>query len=123
MGLKGFVKTLAIGAGAMYFLDPEQGEQRRARLRDQVASWQGDMQDLWDSGRRDLEYRARGLQADVKSGVTGNSRVNTLLGQFDNTHEMGPGPRLLSLGGGSTLYGCCVGPAARSSRYRVTSRG
>ena len=111
MGLKGFVKTLAIGAGAMYFLDPEQGEQRRARLRDQVASWQGDMQDLWDSGRRDLEYRARGLQADVKSGVTGNSRVNTLLGQFDNTHEMGPGPRLLSLSGGGllTLYGLLRG--------------
>lgn len=111
MGLKGFVKTLAIGAGAMYFLDPEQGEQRRTQLRDKVKGWQDDMLDLWESGRRDLEYRARGLQADVKSGVTGDSRVNTLLGQFDNTREMGPGPRLLSLGGGGllTLYGLLRG--------------
>ncbi len=116
MSLKGLVKTLAVGAGAMYFLDPEQGEQRRAQLRDKVTGWQDDMLDLWESGRRDLEYRARGLQADVKSGVTGSggtggSDVNTLLGQFDNTREMSPGPRLLSLGGGGllALYGLLRG--------------
>lgn len=111
MGLKGLVKTLALGAGAMYFMDPEQGEQRRAQLRDKVTGWQDDMLDLWESGRRDLEYRARGLQADVKSGVAGNDDVNSLLGQFDNTREMGPGPRLLSLGGGGllALYGLLRG--------------
>ncbi len=111
MGLKGFVKTLAIGAGAMYFLDPEQGEKRRTELRDKVTGWQDDVLDLWESGRRDLEYRARGLQADVKSGVNGNGDVNMLLGQFNGAQEMGPGPRLLSLGGGSllSLYGLLRG--------------
>lgn len=111
MGVKGFMRTLAIGAGAMYFLDPEQGERRRARLRDQVLSWQSDMLDLWDAGRRDLKYRARGLQADVKSGVTGTSEEKTLLGQIKPTQQMAPGPRLLSLGGGGllTLYGLLRG--------------
>jgi uncharacterized membrane protein len=111
MGLKGLVKTLALGAGAMYFLDPEQGEKRRAELRGKVTGWQDDMLDLWESGRRDLKYRARGLQADVKSGVTGGSDASTLLGQLNGGQAMAPGPRLLSLGGGGllALYGLLRG--------------
>jgi uncharacterized membrane protein len=55
---------LGVGAGLMYFLDPQSGDRRKALLRDQLNSLRNDANDLVDSGVRDLRNRARGLMAE-----------------------------------------------------------
>ena len=113
MGLKGFVRTLAIGAGAMYFMDPEQGARRRAQARDRFTALQHDMEDLWESGTRDLQNRVQGLQSELQSRVSGENQGNAmgLLSQTAAVQQMAPGFRLLSLGGGGllSLYGLLRG--------------
>lgn len=113
MGVKGLVRTLALGAGAMYFLDPELGEQRRQQIGDRVASLQQDAQDLWKSGTRDLQDRLQGVQTEVRSKMSGEGQGDGLglLSQTASAPEMAPGFRLLSLGGGGllSLYGLLRG--------------
>lgn len=114
MGLRGFLTTLGLGAGTMYFYDPDQGERRRAMLRDQATKMQNDMQDLWSKGTRDLQNRAQGFQSRARSMVTGEAFATgnqAGAGAMEMPVEWDPGQRLLALGGGSilTLYGLIRG--------------
>lgn len=54
----------AIGAGLMYFMDPEQGGRRKAQIRNQVIHLQHQGDDAIDTAVRDLRNRARGLMAE-----------------------------------------------------------
>jgi hypothetical protein len=55
--------ALALGAGAMYLCDPQQGRTRRARLSDRISSRASDVRDFAAAARRDVVNRARGLRA------------------------------------------------------------
>lgn len=55
----------ALGALAMYMLDPVQGNRRRALARDKMIGAQVKAREMIDTQTRDLANRARGLQAEA----------------------------------------------------------
>lgn len=57
--------ALGLGAGWMYFLDPDQGR-RRARVRDQLFRACAQSGDLLDKAARDLRHRVWGSVAEAK---------------------------------------------------------
>lgn len=58
-----------LGAGMMYFLDPEKGNRRRALLRDQFSSLGHDLNDGVETAVRDMGNRARGAAMEARSMV------------------------------------------------------
>lgn len=65
-----FLLGLAVGAAAMYLLDPDRGRRRRALLRDQFVHGAHEAEDLRDtaaSSARHLRNRARGVVAETRS--------------------------------------------------------
>jgi len=55
------------GAAAMYLLDPERGNRRRALVRDQLVRFQHRSLGALDSTTRDLAHRTRGIAAETIS--------------------------------------------------------
>lgn len=62
--------ALGLGAGLAYFLDPDRGRGRRARVSDQLASATSTARDTADAASRDLRNRVVGTLAAVRSRVT-----------------------------------------------------
>jgi osmotically-inducible protein OsmY len=58
--------AVALGATAMYFLDPQQGRRRRAMARDQVARRSREAYDWGEGAARDVAHRARGAGASLR---------------------------------------------------------
>lgn len=67
MGAIGFLKGLGLGAGIMYFFDPDRGRRRRALVRDQAIATVNDLGDLVDKASRDMSNRAYGLVAEMQA--------------------------------------------------------
>lgn len=59
--------ALVLGAGAMYYLDPEQGRRRRALVADRVDSLSHDARDYLEGQRKRTADRVRGLMARARS--------------------------------------------------------
>jgi hypothetical protein len=57
---------VGLGAGLMYFLDPQAGRRRRALVRDQVTHSVHATTDAIESTRRDLTNRAQGIAARTR---------------------------------------------------------
>ena len=55
------------GAGLMYLLDPDQGNRRRALVRDQLVRARHLTGDAMDATSRDVRNRARGVVAELRS--------------------------------------------------------
>ncbi len=96
MGLRRLLTVMGLGAGLMYFYDPDEGRRRRALLGDQVTRFKNDSQNFMDRARRDLQNRRQGMQAEPITGGMGG-----LSGDWT------PGVRLVAAlaGGGMTVYG------------------
>ncbi len=54
----------ALGAGLMYFYDPQNGNRRKAMIRDQVTRLQNRGDDALDVAVSDLRNRVRGVLAE-----------------------------------------------------------
>lgn len=83
--------SAAIGAVAMYFLDPQGGRRRRARTRDKVERARRRLRDAYDVTARDARHRMLGLQAMSRRLVrraenvpdaTLAGRVRAVLGRY-----------------------------------------
>lgn len=61
------LSLLGLGAGLMYLLDPDRGNSRRARIRDQAIGTADAAFDGLDVATRDLSHRAQGLVAGLQS--------------------------------------------------------
>jgi uncharacterized membrane protein len=105
----GLLVGMAIGAGLVYFLDPESGERRRDRLRTRIQDRVGDEE-------------AERLPAEMPIGRYG-SRHGDILGLESATLRQMAGRRSMDLaraltGGALTLYGLArrglIGVAART---------
>lgn len=59
--------ALALGAGAMYYLDPQQGRRRRALVGDKVDSISHDTRDYLEGRRKRMGDRVQGMFARVRS--------------------------------------------------------
>lgn len=64
------VGALALGAGAMYYLDPEQGRRRRALVGDKVDSLAHDARGYLDGRRKRATDRVRGLFYRVRGRLS-----------------------------------------------------
>src|SRR5919198_4385424 len=61
----GLISGAAIGAGLMYFADPDRGNRRRAFARDRVVHGFRSFGTVLDKGIRDMRNRARGTVAEA----------------------------------------------------------
>lgn len=80
--------SIGLGAGLMYFLDPEEGNRRRALVRDQAISLLNSSDKAIDKTARDLRNRTRGVLSEaigtLEEGVPDSvieQRVRSRLGQ------------------------------------------
>ena len=69
------IKGAGIGAGLMYFLDPDLGNRRQAKLRDRFTSEVSRFGDAFDVAWRDLCHRANGIAAEA-IGLLSDGRVS-----------------------------------------------
>lgn len=60
---------LGVGAGMMYFLDPDNGERRQKLVRDQVIRWRNQGDEAIETGIHDLRNRAKGMLAEATAYV------------------------------------------------------
>jgi hypothetical protein len=89
MSVQDTLLAAGLGAGAMYFLDPQSGEHRRTVVRDRVNSLAGDLKQLTVQGESVEPTRPRGT--------------------FDMSS---PTARLLSLTlGGVAMFACWLRPS------------
>ncbi len=58
--------AVALGAAAMYLLDPQQGRRRRAVVRDQLARRSREAAHWGEGAARDVAHRARGAGASLR---------------------------------------------------------
>jgi hypothetical protein len=90
--------AFALGAGAMYVLDPDRGRRRRALIRDQVTHGGNLLENVGVRATgvsRDLRNRARGAVAEVRSHLSRDeagdavieARVHSELGRKLRHHE------------------------------------
>lgn len=77
------VGAAALGAAAMYVLDPEHGKRRRSLARDKVYSAGMKARETVEKTARDLNKRARGLAAGSK-----NTATEDLLATQESVSEM-----------------------------------
>lgn len=151
MGLRTKVYAIGLGAGLMYFYDPEHGESRRSEFSAQWAKFQRDAQEYWNTTSRDLTARfesakssAEKLKQDPQSVVESvKNRAQAGFSAMSDGNMQGeqmrmaqgpagqPSPStnlLLALaGGGLTFYGLMrggiKGTAATFMGLRVLARG
>lgn len=67
MAINLLLKGMGLGAGLMYFWDPQRGRRRRAQLFDQFEHAKHCTEDLFDKAQRDLSNRATGMTAQASS--------------------------------------------------------
>lgn len=79
MRLKTLLTTVGIGAALMYFLDPQQGNRRRAQVRDRVNSLINTLDDSIDTIREDTRNRARGILSEMTARLSDQSAPDWLL--------------------------------------------
>jgi uncharacterized membrane protein len=135
MGIRGFFTTLGLGIGAMYFMDPEQGERRRTMVREQVMSLRKEAQDVWEQGSEDLANRAKGVGQKASKAPgdvmqAGKDALSGSRGGMNIGMDMNrPGDRLLAMSGGGllALYGLVrgglLGKAALLAGANYVTRG
>ena len=77
----GIIMGAGVGAGLMYFYDPQMGRRRRALMRDQLISLGHQIDDAVDVTTRDLSNRAAGLWAEMRSCITSNGASDAVLAE------------------------------------------
>jgi osmotically-inducible protein OsmY len=60
---------VALGAGLVYFLDPDKGNRRRALLRDRFIHAGHELEDAAGAGARHVRNRSLGLMHEAKAGL------------------------------------------------------
>ena len=66
MSITRFPSGLFLGAALMYFLDPQRGRKRRARIGEIATHARRVERDLVSKAVRDAQHRARGLSERIK---------------------------------------------------------
>ncbi len=61
------LKAAAVGAGAMYFFDPQRGRRRRAQVRDAALRFTNELRQMADITRRDLANRMQGFKSQAQT--------------------------------------------------------
>ncbi|HZJ21670.1 MAG TPA: SRPBCC family protein [Anaerolineales bacterium] len=67
MRAKTLLKSIGLGAGLMYFLDPQYGNRRRALVRDKANSVVHSMDNFLNGATEDMRNRTRGVLAEMSA--------------------------------------------------------
>ena len=79
--LTGLVYGLGLGAGLMYMFDPDQGNRRRALVRDQAMHLLNEAEGAVNSTSQDLNNRIHGVKAEFESLVTNKEISDEVLAE------------------------------------------
>ena len=79
MRLKTLLTSLGLGAGLMYFFDPQYGNRRRALVRDRANSWVNSMDNFLDGASEDIRNRTRGVLAEMSARLTDQGAPDWIL--------------------------------------------
>ncbi len=81
MKLKTVLTTIGVGAGLAYFFDPQQGESRRASLRDQANSLVDRMDDSIYATVEDTRNKTRGVLSEWTAKLSNQDSPDWLLAE------------------------------------------
>lgn len=70
MKLKTLITTLGLGAGLMYFLDPQHGERRRNMVRNKANQFVNDIDESINIAMQDARNRARGVLSEMTARLS-----------------------------------------------------
>lgn len=73
------ISGMCLGAGLMYFFDPDRGRRRRGLVRDQVVRSAQGMEHFLDAACRDLQHRTQGVIAELSALVSSTSVSDNVL--------------------------------------------
>jgi uncharacterized membrane protein len=79
MKLKTLLTSVGLGAGMMYFLDPQYGNRRRALVRDRANSWVNSMDNFLDGASEDMRNRTRGVLAEMSAKLSDQGAPDWIL--------------------------------------------
>src|SRR5512134_415859 len=79
MRLKTLITTLGVGAGLMYFLDPQHGERRRAMVRDRANRFVNNLDESIDKAVEDTRNRARGVLSEMTAKLSDQGAPDWIL--------------------------------------------
>lgn len=77
MARDNLLNGLLIGAGLMYYLDPDRGRRRRAMVRDQVVHYGHKADRAMDTAARDIRNRAVGVASEARGRMRGGEEAPT----------------------------------------------
>lgn len=66
-GILAILSGIGVGAALMYLFDPQDGNRRRALIRDKAVALSNDTQEALSGKAQDLSNRAKGLMHEAKS--------------------------------------------------------
>ncbi|HSK71249.1 MAG TPA: YtxH domain-containing protein [Pyrinomonadaceae bacterium] len=66
-GILAILSGIGVGAALMYLFDPQDGNRRRALIRDKATALSNDTQEAISGKAQDLSNRAKGLIHEAKS--------------------------------------------------------
>src|SRR5512135_979113 len=70
MKLRTLLVSMGIGAGLMYFFDPQHGERRRTTVRDSANRFVNNLDDSIDIAVQDARNRARGILSEATARLS-----------------------------------------------------
>ena len=79
MKLKTLITTIGLGAGLMYFMDPEHGSRRRAMVRDRANRFVSDIDESIDIALQDTRNRARGVLSELTARLSDEQTPDWIL--------------------------------------------
>ena len=79
MRLKTLITTLGVGAGLMYFLDPQNGPRRRVMVRDRANRFVNDIDESIDKAVEDMRNRARGVLSEMTAKLSDQDAPDWIL--------------------------------------------
>src|SRR5512138_1464919 len=79
MKLKALLVSMGIGAGLMYFFDPQHGERRRTMVRDTANRFVNDLDDSIDIAVEDARNRARGVLSEMTARLSDQGAPDWIL--------------------------------------------
>ena len=79
MRLKTLLTTIGLGAGLMYFLDPQHGNRRRAMVRDKANRFVNNIDDSIDRAMEDARNRTRGMLSEMTARLSDQGAPDWIL--------------------------------------------
>lgn len=79
MKLKTLVASIGLGAGLMYFFDPQHGERRRALVRDKANRFVNNIDESIDIAVEDARNRARGVLSEMTAKLSNQGAPDWIL--------------------------------------------